>query len=104
MSQHGGWGYGGYGPPPAPGGYGPPPSHGHFHGHAAMVPTAGGGLAPSCRLCGAPTALHSKISTAGWVVFFGLLIFCFPLCWAGLLMREHGQRCTRCMAMQGAMG
>lgn len=108
-----GWGHGGYGPPPAPGGYGPPPSGPwgqapqpmvvHQAG-PAMVVNPYGVAVPACRLCGGPTGVHSKISTAGWVVFFGLLLFCFPLCWLGLLMREHGRRCNTCLAMQGGMG
>lgn len=69
-----------------------------------LVPTIGGGMAPTCRLCGAPTAIHSKVSTGGWILFVVLLVGCFPICWLGLLIREHGQRCTRCYSMQGGMG
>lgn len=69
-----------------------------------MVATPHGAVVPACQSCGAPTFVHSKVSSAGYVVFFGLLIFCFPLCWLGLLMREHGRRCGSCMAMQGGMG
>lgn len=48
--------------------------------------------------------MHSKISTAGWLVFFGLLIFCFPICWVGFLMKDSGRKCLQCHAMQGGMG
>lgn len=102
----GGWGQGGYGPPPAPGGYGPPPTgHGFPQAPMAMMAPAPGQLAvPSCRHCGAMTFPVSKISTSGWIVFFGLLIFCFPLCWIGLLMKETGRRCGSCQVMAGPMG
>lgn len=101
----GGWGTGGYGPPPAPGGYGPPPGPQSFGRPGPMlVATPLGGMVPACHYCGGQTHVHSKISTAGWLVFFGLLVFCFPLCWIGLTMKDTGRRCLHCLAMQGSMG
>ena len=35
-----------------------------------------------CPFCQSPSGVFNsgQISTSGWVVFFGLLLFCFPLC------------------------
>jgi hypothetical protein len=43
-----------------------------------------------CPYCGSPELPHSysQISGAGWVVFTLLLLFCLPLFWVGLLIRE----------------
>lgn len=51
-----------------------------------------------CPYCGSdafPTT-RSKISEAGWVVFVLLLVFCFPLFWIGLLIKESYRECTDC--------
>jgi hypothetical protein len=38
----------------------------------------------------------SRVTTDGWIKFVVLLIFCFPLCWLGLLQRETYMRCPNC--------
>ncbi len=38
----------------------------------------------------------TRITTVGWLVFFLLLFFCFPLCFIGLLMTESRRRCPEC--------
>lgn len=102
MSQ--GWGAGGYGPPPGPGGYGPPPGAGMYGAPMPMTHAPTGPMVPTCRHCGAQTFPYSKISTQGWIVFFGLLVFCFPLCFIGLFMKETGRRCGSCHVLAGPMG
>ena len=37
-----------------------------------------------------------RISTAGWVTFVLLLIFCFPLCIIGLFIKEDYRVCSCC--------
>jgi len=44
----------------------------------------------------------SRISSAGWVTFVVLLIFCFPLFWIGLLIKEPYNSCASCGAKLGA--
>jgi ribosomal protein S27E len=40
---------------------------------------------------------REKISTAGWITFvLLLLVFCWPLCWIGLLMKDRRSVCARC--------
>jgi hypothetical protein len=34
----------------------------------------------------------------GWIVFCALLIFCLPLFWVGLLMKEEQRVCPMCRA------
>jgi hypothetical protein len=48
--------------------------------------------------CGtnSPPFIISKISSGGWVVFALMLLFCFPLFWIGLLMKDHHQICAQC--------
>ncbi|HYG09675.1 MAG TPA: zinc ribbon domain-containing protein [Pyrinomonadaceae bacterium] len=43
-----------------------------------------------------PPIIAKRISTAGWVVFFTLLIACFPLCFIGLFMKEEYRMCSWC--------
>lgn len=44
-----------------------------------------------------PPAQISRISVAGWLCFWMLLLFlCLPLCWVGLLMKERRSVCVRC--------
>jgi hypothetical protein len=38
----------------------------------------------------------TKISSGGWVVFALMLLFCFPLFWIGLLMKDEHQFCSQC--------
>jgi hypothetical protein len=68
------------------------------------VPHGGGPMAPTCRHCGGMTFPYSKISTAGWVLFAALLLFCFPLCWLGLLLKDSGRRCGSCQMLVGPLG
>jgi DNA-directed RNA polymerase subunit RPC12/RpoP len=51
-----------------------------------------------CPFCGsdAPPVTRSKISAAGWVTFVVLLLFCLPLFWIGLLIKEDYRECAEC--------
>ena len=51
-----------------------------------------------CPYCGTnqPPFTVSKISSGGWIVFALMLLFCFPLFWIGLLMKETSQVCPQC--------
>jgi RNA polymerase subunit RPABC4/transcription elongation factor Spt4 len=53
-----------------------------------------------CPNCGSnyPPIAEKKVSTEGWVVFAALLIFCLPLFWIGLLMKEELRVCPMCRA------
>ena len=56
-----------------------------------------------CPYCGStesPT-IKQQISTAGWVTFAVLLLFCLPLFWIGLLMKEDYRVCYDCGAKLG---
>lgn len=51
-----------------------------------------------CPYCGTnqrPVNVQN-ISTGGWVVFALFLLFCLPLFWIGLLMKETHQVCAQC--------
>jgi hypothetical protein len=50
---------------------------------------------PHCQST-APPIVSKRIGTAGWVVFFALLIACFPLCFIGLFIREEYRMCSWC--------
>jgi|HubBroStandDraft_1064217.scaffolds.fasta_scaffold260963_1 hypothetical protein len=96
MSQQG-WG------PQGP--YGQPgwPQHGQQgYGAYGMVPVAAAPMAPfCCRSCGysGHAMVTQKVSAGGWVVFVLLLLFCFPLFWIGLLMKENRSQCPSCRVM-----
>jgi predicted RNA-binding Zn-ribbon protein involved in translation (DUF1610 family) len=51
-----------------------------------------------CPFCGTDEwpNVNTKVSTGGWVLFVGLLIFCFPLCFIGLLVKEDYRECSSC--------
>jgi hypothetical protein len=51
-----------------------------------------------CPFCGTSKwpITSSRISTGGWVLFVGLLFFCFPLCWIGFFVRESYDYCDDC--------
>jgi hypothetical protein len=53
-----------------------------------------------CPECGSREApfVRQKVSSAGWAVFAVLLLFCFPLCWVGLLITEGQRECYDCGA------
>ncbi len=58
----------------------------------------GPGVGFHCPFCRSndPPQVRSKISTAGWVVFVVLLLFCFPLCIIGLFITENYRVCSSC--------
>jgi hypothetical protein len=85
--------------PPALASYPPPQSY-------PLAPAPPVGPSPTaqlgmvrCPVCGSvgPPYYKSKVSTAGWIVFVLLLVlFCWPLCWIGLLMKENYAVCSTC--------
>jgi hypothetical protein len=89
--------------------YGQGGGGGHGGGYQAgyqagygMVPVGPGPMAPfHCRSCGyaGHAMIVQKISTAGWIVFALLLLFCLPLFWIGLLMKENRSQCPNCRVM-----
>lgn len=57
-----------------------------------------------CPYCGSnlPPSTVSKVSSAGWVFFWVLLLFlCFPLFWIGLLIKDHFSMCSACGMVLG---
>jgi ssDNA-binding Zn-finger/Zn-ribbon topoisomerase 1 len=50
---------------------------------------------PFCKSILAPK-VKRKISTGGWMTFVALLIFCFPLCFIGLFIKEEYRVCRSC--------
>lgn len=50
---------------------------------------------PHCQST-APPVVAKRIGAAGWIVFFALLIFCFPLCFIGLFIKEEYRMCSWC--------
>lgn len=54
--------------------------------------------APACPVCkrDLPLMESSKVSSEGWVIFFALLLFCFALCFIGLLVRDKTWCCSKC--------
>jgi hypothetical protein len=50
---------------------------------------------PHCQST-APPVVAKRIGTAGWIVFFTLLIACFPLCFIGLFIKEEYRMCSWC--------
>jgi lipopolysaccharide-induced tumor necrosis factor-alpha factor len=90
----GGWGPAGGYPPPGYGqGYGPPQHQGPTY-QPIYVQTP----VWACPFCRASTPPQDRynVSGGGWVVFFLLLLFCFPLCWLGLLIKDHHRVCGHC--------
>jgi hypothetical protein len=59
-----------------------------------------GGLGSVCQYCGsdAPPIYSSQISAAGWIVLVLMLVFCWPLFWIGLLIKEDVKKCSECGA------
>ncbi len=51
-----------------------------------------------CPYCGTghPPRARFQVSTGGWVLFVILLLFCFPLCFIGLLLQESYRVCDDC--------
>lgn len=56
-----------------------------------------------CPRCGttAPPKINKRISDGGWIVFVIMILFCFPLFWIGLLMKEEERVCSMCLAKIG---
>lgn len=56
-----------------------------------------------CPHCGStyPPIAEKRISNEGWIVFCALLIFCLPLFWIGLLIKEERRVCPMCRARLG---
>ena len=99
---------------PRPSGYAPPPQSG-FSGiplwadapPPAPVQPLGQPLAqphphapghfrcPHCQST-APPVVAKRIGTAGWIVFFTLLVICFPFCFIGLFIKEDYAMCSWC--------
>jgi RNA polymerase subunit RPABC4/transcription elongation factor Spt4 len=50
---------------------------------------------PNCQTT-FPPIVQKRISSEGWIVFAALLIFCLPLFWVGLLMKEELRVCPAC--------
>jgi hypothetical protein len=94
---------------PRPVEYAPPPPQSDFTGMplwatdpppAPVVPLAQPNApahfrCPHCQST-APPVIAKRIGTAGWVVFFTLLIACFPLCFIGLFIKEEYRMCSWC--------
>lgn len=57
-----------------------------------------GFVAGCCPFCATtyPPLVQRQISTGGWVTFAVLFIFCLPLFWIGLLMKENRVICSVC--------
>jgi lipopolysaccharide-induced tumor necrosis factor-alpha factor len=51
-----------------------------------------------CPYCDSdePPRVKSDISQAGWIVFALMVMFCLPLCFIGLLMKEEHEVCRDC--------
>lgn len=60
-----------------------------------LVPQPVAFSCPFCRTPYPPLNMQ-RISTSGWVVFVILLLFCIPLCWLGLLIKEDYRICASC--------
>ena len=59
-----------------------------------------GSFGSECHSCGsdAPPIYTSQISAGGWIVMVVMLVFCWPLFWIGLLMKEDVKKCSECGA------
>jgi lipopolysaccharide-induced tumor necrosis factor-alpha factor len=70
---------------------------------ARRVPVRTFGGRFHCPSCGSEEypITESQIATAGWIVFAVMLVFCWPLFWIGLLIKEDFRRCARCGAKVG---
>lgn len=50
---------------------------------------------PFCQQQVQPLVVQ-KVSTAGWVVFVVLLLFCIPLCWLPFVLSSFKDQASRC--------
>ena len=80
--------------PPAAAGVVPGPQSVESYSPPGMT---GGYRCPNCGSTYPPVA-EKRISTEGWIVFCALLVFCLPLFWIGLLMKEELRVCPMCRA------
>ena len=55
----------------------------------------GGFQCPYCRTTMPPLSLE-RVSQTGWIVLALLIIFCLPLFWIGLLIKEPYRVCSQC--------
>jgi hypothetical protein len=57
-----------------------------------------------CLFCGERVrpVVRGEISQTGWIVFIVVLLFFFPLCWIGLLMKEEYRFCPECGCKLGS--
>lgn len=81
---------------PPPHGYGPPPGYG-------MYPAPPQNLGPVCPACGQHTVMlpYDKITTLGWIILIGgALVLCIPINFLGLLFKERGLQCQKCLWRQ----
>jgi hypothetical protein len=56
-----------------------------------------------CPFCDSPEPpiIKNEVSQAGWIVLVVLILFCWPLFWIGLLMKEEKKVCADCGAKLG---
>ncbi|MEP6924852.1 MAG: LITAF-like zinc ribbon domain-containing protein [Pyrinomonadaceae bacterium] len=85
--------------PLAPANYQPPP-FAQASNSSIMPQHLRGYRCPRCGI-NAPPVVQKKISDGGWIVFVLMLIFCFPLFFIGLLMREERRVCPACLLQVG---
>lgn len=64
---------------------------------SAQGPQAAGYRCPYCHSTSQPFTIQ-KVSDAGWIVFAITMLFCFPLFWIGLLMKQDESYCSSCRA------
>jgi len=84
--------------PPSYNAYPPPPAM--QPAPARPQPAMSGYRCPYCKSTAPPFTIE-KITEGGWIVFAMMLLFCLPLFWIGLLMKESQQFCSVCRARIG---
>ena len=78
----------------------PPPAYNPHPVHAPPVPPTAGYRCPRCGST-MPPMYQSKMSDGGLAVLILMILFCFPLFWIGLLMREEYRVCPACLLRLG---
>ena len=92
-----------YAPPPPPpprydpsvGGAYAPPRYDQLPVPMGYGQTMVGFQCPFCRTTMPPLS-RERVSQTGWIVLALLIIFCFPLFWIGLLIKEPYRVCSQC--------
>ncbi|HEX8748398.1 MAG TPA: LITAF-like zinc ribbon domain-containing protein [Pyrinomonadaceae bacterium] len=84
--------------PPSYNAYAPPPAV--RPAASSPQPPAAGYRCPYCKSTAPPFTIE-KISDGGWITFAMMMLFCFPLFWIGLLMKESQQFCSACRTRLG---